>query len=249
MRSLGIYLASGSLLFCGSVASAIINPQVDAGYDLFQSITGTSFQGIPFTGVPIGNYNFGGTIGVQDTDLTDTIVQRLANATPTSPTIPLQMNALQLVSDTPVAFGGGPLGFYYIDLQSTDGTGPASTGSMTIGFGTPTSGTFTSSLDVFFDVHYAALNGPIVYASDLVLSNPGATWSDMAPPGAVLINGVNNMLNGNDITNDFWPGVLQEAHPSGVGIHVVQAAQMPEPASLALIASAGLFAARRPRRR
>jgi hypothetical protein len=151
----------------------LFGQQVDPGWDLFDTQAGTTFQGNPFVGDPVGSYNFGGSIGTQSVGNTDTIVQRLAAATPGSPTIPLLMDALQLESATPISFGGGPLGFYFITLQSSDGTGPASTGSMTINFGP---NTFTSSLDVFFDVHYGALNGPIVYANDFVLSNPGASW-------------------------------------------------------------------------
>lgn len=244
MRRLALFLAAGGLLAWCSFASA---QQVDAGYDLFQTIPGTSFQGAPFEGVPVGTYNFGGAIGVQNTGETDTIVQRLSNVVPTSPTTPITMDLLQLASVTPISLGGGPLGFYYVDLQSMDGTGPASTGSMTLSWATNTSGTFTSSLDVFFDVHYGALNGPIVLASNAELTNGGAAWSDIAPPGSVLINGVDNMLNGNDITNDFWPTPFTEMEP-GV-THAVAPAQVPEPASLSLIAAAGLFVARRPRRR
>src|SRR5271155_4446714 len=98
------------------------------------------------------------------------------------------MDALQLETAAPTALLGGPVGFYFITLQSSDGTGPASTGAMTINFAP---NTFTSSLDVFFDVHYGALNGPIVYSTDLTLSNGGAPWGNIAPAGSQLINGVN----------------------------------------------------------
>jgi len=177
---------------------------VDPGYDLLVTTSGTTFDGAPFVGLPLGTYNFGGSIGLQNVGNTDTIVQRLGTANAPSGTVAIQMDALQLVSATPISFGGGPLGFYYVTLQSVDMTGPASTGGMTINFAP---NTFTSSLDVFFDVHYGALDGPIVDKSDAILSNGGDTWGNVAPAGAITIPGVNLNLNGNDTTDDFWPAV------------------------------------------
>ena len=204
---------AAAFLFAGlalpSVSRAV--PIVDSGYDLLTTQSGTTFAGAPFEGVPLGTFNFGGTIGVQNVGNTDTIIQRLAPATgPSSQTIPIAMLALQLVSVNPINLGAG-VGFYYITLQSARG-GPASTGQMTINFAPQT---FTSFFDVFFDVRLGSLNGPIVESTDLVLSNSGTAWSNMAPSGSLLINGVNNDLNGTDTSNDFWPGTITEAHPSG----------------------------------
>ncbi|HMD55258.1 MAG TPA: PEP-CTERM sorting domain-containing protein [Phycisphaerae bacterium] len=250
--------AVGSTLLCSSFASA---QQVNPGYDLFQTLTGTQFMGSPFDGVPLGNYAFpnpGNSPNpiTYNTGDADTIVQRMDTATPGSPTVGLQMNALQLVSDTPISFGGGPLGFYYVTLQSSDGTGPVTTGGMTINFNTPTSGTFNSFFDIFFDVHFAALNGPIVYQSDLLLTNSGAEWSNLPAVGDLLLpnalpNTYNYLLNGSDNSNDFFitspgsgpggvsAGIITEIGPQyGNDVHVVQDAQVktPEPGSLALLA-------------
>jgi hypothetical protein len=158
------------------------------------------------------------------------------------------MDALQLMSTTPTTLGGlGPLGYYYITLQSTDNAGPVSTGAMTISFANSAGGTFTSALDVFFDIHYGALNGPIVYMSNAALSNPGDTWSRTAPPNSVLINGADYLLDGNDTTEDFWPGApLIESEPGAT--HVVAPASLPEPASMALLLAGGGLALRRRRR-
>ena len=237
-----------------SALPALAQTDVLPGYDLLESQTGTQFMGEPFVGVPIGSYNFGGSIGVQNTGPTDTIVQRLqdssVSSTPnTASPITIQMDDLQLESATPYSFGGGPVGYYYITLQSQDNTGPISTGSMTISFGSPAGGTFTSALDVFFDVHYAALNGPIVYSSDLTLSNSGDEWGRVPPPDAVLITGANYLLNGIDDSEDFFVNPpLIESHPGGVGTHIVQEAQVPEPATMGLAAVAGIFALSRRRR-
>jgi hypothetical protein len=140
------------------------------------------------------------------------------------------MDALELESATPTTLGGvGPLGFYFITLQSTDNTGPASTGSMTINFGP---NTFTSSLDVFFDVHFGALNGPIVYASDLVLSSASTAWGNVAPGDALLINGVDNLLNGTTTANDFWPAGTYSQTSASLTQDVAAASAVPEPSPM-----------------
>lgn len=220
---------------------AFAQTDVLPGYDLFESLPATTFQGQSFQGVPIGNYNFGGSIGVKNTDLTDTIIQRLATAsvasTPnTAAPVALQFLDLQLESTTPTTLGGlGPLGFYFITTQSQDGDGPASTGAITITFATPAGGTFTSSLDVFFDIHFGALNGPVVSQQNLMLSNPGDSWGRIPPPGALLINGVNSLLNGNNHNEDFFvtPPLIEMEGPNQ---HVVQEAMVPEPATFGLLA-------------
>ena len=214
------------------------------GYDLFQTVQPTNFNGVAFQGVPLGLFNFGGAIGVQNTMNTDTIVQRLATATAPaggSATIPIQMIALQLMSVVPTNFGLG-LDFYFITLQSARG-GPASPGTMTINFANPTpggpppaqplAGTFSSAIDVFFDVRKGGLNGPIALSSDLVLTNSQTPWSHFPAPGTTQITGVNAFLNQNDHFNDFFPiGVFTEIHPTGAQHSVVAAPTVPEPSTL-----------------
>jgi hypothetical protein len=143
------------------------------------------------------------------------------------------MDALQLETVAPVSFGGGPLGYYFVTLQSSGG-GPASTGSMTVN-----NGTFSSSLDVFFDIRYGSLSGPIVAASDTLLVDPGSPWSHTAPPGSVLIPGVNYDLNGTDTSADFFPGPGLHNGP-----HEVNAAAVPDATSTLtlLLMPLGLFA-------
>ena len=110
-------------VFAASQASAgLINP----GYDLFQSTTGTTVpfpSGTqPFEGVPLGTFNFGGTIGVKNVGLTDTIVQRMGPplADPGG-IVPVEMLALQLHSVMPFdpdGPGGAPFAPYFITLHS-----------------------------------------------------------------------------------------------------------------------------------
>ncbi len=187
---------------------------VHAGWDLLQTDAGgTVFLGRPWMGVPLGSYDFGG--GPEPTGLTDTIVERKTDAHAPSEAIPIELVALQLKSVAPIDLGGG-LATHYITLQSVRG-GPGSPGRMTIDFGPEGNphGTFSSFFDVFFDVRLGGLTGPILMADNLQLSNQGALWSHEAPPGALLIDGVNHMLNGADILQDFWPGPIQEVHPAG----------------------------------
>jgi hypothetical protein len=215
--------------------------KVDAGWDLFQTAPGTTFPGLgPLAGIPLGTFDFGPPPGMQNVGTTDTIVQRLSSpvASPLAiggtGTTGLLMNALQLETIAPVNFGGNGLDNYFVTLQSRRG-GPASTGSMTITWLTGTSGTFSSSIDVFFDIRKGSLSGPIVFSTDLVETSSGTVWSDLPPPGSLEIPGVNTFLNGTDRTADFWPlpGVV-ETFPNGA-VHV-ELDTVPEPATLTLAA-------------
>jgi|SRR5262245_17362279 len=67
-----------------TVGVANAGPVVNTGFELYETLSGTTFGGVAFQGVPIGTFNFGGTIGVKVVGETDTIVQRLAPATRTS---------------------------------------------------------------------------------------------------------------------------------------------------------------------
>jgi hypothetical protein len=246
------------LVGCLGLLAALAAPSVGradltvhAGYDLFATTTGTTFNGVPFMGVPLGTFNFGVPIGTQNTSLTDTIVQRLdtVNASDNTPglnmgTTRLLMNALQLESTVPTDFGLGT-DFYFITLQSARSTGgPASTGSMIISFNnpetTPVAGTFSSSLDVFFDVRKGALNGPVALSSDLVLTSVGTPWSHIAPPGVLLIQGANFLLKGDGTINqDFWPvppgGTFQESTANDTHVVMNDPAPVPEPGSVLLL--------------
>jgi len=203
---------------------------VNSGYDLFASGPGTSFDPLgPLVGVPIGTFDFGsGPVSVGDAD---TIVHRLDPVTVAAVgdtgTTRLEMLALQLMTATPVNFGGFGLDNYFITLQSA----PPSTGSMAITFTSLDGGTFTSSLNVLFDIRKGGLTGNIVFSNTdpLLLTNPGAAWDRDPPLGAVLINGINRFLNGTDNGTDFWPLPFTETEPGAV--HPVRPAMVPEPGS------------------
>jgi hypothetical protein len=163
-----------------SQAAALLS--VVLGSDYLTSVPGaSSFPGLgSLNGVPLG-----GSLGN-----TDTIVQRLQDAvfpgtpTTTAPAISINLSALQLETVTPVNFAGDGLDFYFITLQSARSAGgSASLGSMTItlssfddGTAANPEGSFSSSIDVFFDIRKGSLSGPIVFSSDLVLTNSGTLW-------------------------------------------------------------------------
>lgn len=223
-----------------SSGSVVILP----GYDLLTTVTpGTTFAGFQFQGVPLGTFNFGGMIGVQNVYNTDTIVRRLNTANGSlggSAMVPIEMVALQLVSVMPINLGAG-LDFHFITLQSARG-GQATTGQMTIHFDPveppppgppqPLHGTFDSFFDVFFDIRIGSLNGPIISSQNLQLNSSGTPWSHYPPATGVQINGANANLNGMDRLNDFWTaGTVTETHPSGA-MHVVTNSSVPEPSTL-----------------
>jgi len=219
---------------------------VDAGWDLFETTQPTTFMGVSFTGVPLGNFDFGGTAGNQSTGSSDTIIERQGPATvpntppsDTAPPIDIEFVGLQLKSVDPADFGAG-LDDHFITLQP----GTPSTGQMSITFDDVFGGTFDSFINVAFDLRIGALNGPIIFSDVLQLSANSVPWGRTAPPEAFLINGVNYLLNGFDNTADFWAGgpnggpwsSFTEQHPSGAK-HTVHTATVPEPGSLLLFGS------------
>ena len=77
------------LLMCGvAIGTAFTAPPaargglvVKAGYDLLTTDAGDSrLVSSTSWGFPYGTYDFGGTIGTQNTGQTDTIIQRLSDA-------------------------------------------------------------------------------------------------------------------------------------------------------------------------
>jgi hypothetical protein len=222
-----------ALSFCPTAQAT----DIALGPDYFATQEGTQFifngVTVDLVGVPIGPGN------------TDTIVQRLSDAI-VSPggvatPISIQIKALSLESTQPLSIPGVPSPVnVFVTLDPTNLAND--TGQMTITENsTGTGGTFTSFLDVFFDVclqpganGVGCANGttPIATGKE-VLSNSGATWSTTPSPSSVLVTG------------DFFPqGTLTESCDlvitSSCGppaTHVVDPATTPEPSSLALWAT------------
>jgi hypothetical protein len=101
---------------------------------------------------------------------------------------------------------------------------------MTIVFDSMDGGSFgTSFFDVFFDIRFGALDGPVVTSGQINLDSSGNHWGRTPPPGAVIVPGINYLLNGQNTEDDFWPiGIVNHNGP-----HPVTTA-MPVPATLVL---------------
>jgi hypothetical protein len=229
---------------------------VKAGWDLLETQQGTSTQGLDFEGVKQGSFDFGGKIGRQKVRPADTILQRLADATANpgaSATIDIKVVALQLVTRKMVDFMNNGNAFYYLTLQAAK----PSTGKRTITFDAKATaqnqfGTFDQTLTLNYDIRKGGGGGPIVFSGTADLSAKDAPWSYKAPAGAILIDAVNNKLNGTNVLQDFWPGppAVDSKQTNGLGALDDRVASVPEPGSLALAGAAlVLLVPRRLRRR
>ena len=271
-QSLKIFASWCLLAAALAVPSAVQGSlTVHSGWDLlitdpssYDMATGTGWQG-----VPLGNWNFGGSIGMQNVLSTDTIIHRTANATaPAYDTwgnsVSVAMDALQLRSVDQVDLGAG-LGYYYVTLQSVRG-GQASGGTMDIYFGAEGDphGYWNSTMDLYFDIRYGSINGPIVASIQDQISAMNVPWRHPAVDGTLLIPDVNYLLDGTDIYQDFFPGLLQAVPPgrpcepgwqdvtfneNGTIVHHMVWVACPEPGSVGLfLCGAAALGLRRLRR-
>ncbi len=218
-------LASLCLLFFQTSSKA---QPVSLGWDLLTTDPATLIDGFNWAGVPLGTYNFGGSIGVQNVGQTDTIMQRLGTSG-NGQTIPLQVNAMTLVSTTPIDLNGD-LGYLTLDPNYT------SDGTITIN----SDGTFSSTLDVYFDIHFGSLDGPLDTSGEMMDITDSGNWMPDAPSDALLIPGVNCLLNGTDTSDDLW---LDAVRYQGLTDTIIQRpTSSPEPRTLTLL-GLGLAAA------
>lgn len=236
-------------------ASAI---SIAAGSDyLFTLSEGTVFQGISFEGAPIGPNAPKPAPGQ-----TDTIIKRLNPLTSSNPngdclavgpqcTTNIELVALSLVSVDPIELSPGQ----FFDVFATLSPGTASTGTMTINEDTFT---FSSTLDVFFDLNAAPVGGglltPFQLGNMLTLEVSNAPWSPNPTPIQLIVGGDYPDSHANLHTGlppgftDFFPGLSQH-DASGAAKHLVRPAVIPEPSTiLGSVIAVGAAAALKKRR-
>ena len=113
-----------------STSPAVPQSTIAPGWSLYQTSNLVTLAGIQFIGVPIGSYNFGGSIGTQNIGDTDTIIQRTGTITasgalPQTPApSPITMTDLQLETVAPTS-AFGPLSIYFVTLESARGGSPS----------------------------------------------------------------------------------------------------------------------------
>jgi hypothetical protein len=209
---------------------------IDPGDDLYNDAfvgDGSQFFNVPteFEGVPLNTFDFGSPIGPQNVGNTDTIIQRLGNGPWNLPLNdgPIQLDALQLKSVAPAP---GTDEYWYLNLDSSN----PSTGTMTIN----ANGTFSSTLNVYFDVWTGAIGNGTPVTGEVTL-NASGNWSHNAPPAnPLIIPGVNYLLNGVDTSADFWPvGPVIYSDSSGDQL-TLEPTPAPEPSTLALLGIAAV---------
>jgi hypothetical protein len=157
---------------------------VALGTDYLTTGAGTQFD----FGSPFGVVNFKGLpVGPGSTD---TIVQRTQDAEINGSPITTQLIQLSLQSVAPVNLGGN---FYDVFVKLDPTKLALDTGSMTIDGGIG-GGTFSSTLDVFFDAQFVPLGSgvtPFDIFSSIVLSGSGS-WGPLPGPGQLIVPGVDD---------------------------------------------------------
>ncbi|HEX5433590.1 MAG TPA: hypothetical protein VFY05_05090 [Candidatus Angelobacter sp.] len=182
-------LVPALLLFAGGLTAVAQN----AGFDLFQTGTGTSVTlpnigVVPLQGVPIQ-----GTTGN-----TDTIIHRTQSVPAGGGTVPVNVFALFMKSTSPVNFNGSSADVY-VTLNNSGGMIPtsvlpqpdslsASTGSLNV----HTGGTFDSNLTVNADIIFVKAGTSVTNSANYLghqpapstaLTSTGSTWSTTPPAG------------------------------------------------------------------
>lgn len=208
--------------------SALQAQPLGAGFNGFDTVTTgpsvTMFDGVPWQGVPLGTFNFGS--GPVNVGATDTIIQRVGYpVTAPGGTMSLSVDALQLQTVNQVSLGGGPVGYYFVTLD----TSAQNTGLLTIdSFPTAGSpGTFHDEFTIYFDIRYGSLTGPIVAPDqNLTLVASGDWWPTLPSPDPPLVH------HDNEGAGDWHVVTIDPSIPDTIvdGFYPT-----PEPSGLALL--------------
>ena len=212
MRSLAFAVCIAVLL-----APNAVGKNIALGTDYFSTAFGTKFD----FGPPIGIVYFEG--GPPCAGSADTMVERQADAivSPggTASPIPLQVRCLSLRTISPVQLGGTP---YNVSVKLDPAHLADDTGTMTISENTDViSGSFTSSLNVFFEADFVPVSGGMNFSvfGHTTFTNPGSPWARAFVRGAFLVTGPVGDQAANRHTNlgpnrqDFFiVSILNETH-------------------------------------
>jgi len=178
------------LLTYAAVASA-----QSAGYDLFQTGTGTS---VDLTSMGVGVVQLQGNAISGAPGNTDTLIQRTQNVPSGGGTVSVSVYALSLKSSSSVTYQGQSADVY-VTINNTGGTIPTSTlpqpdslsasgGSVTV----RTDGTFDSSLTVNADIIFVKAGASVTdttsylghaAAPSTTLTSTNSSWSSTPPSG------------------------------------------------------------------
>ena len=218
---------------------------VHDGFDLFRTVPPASFdfntvpnpQVVDFEGLPLGCFDFGG--GCVNTDVTDTIVERLDTTIDLdgglSDIIDIEIVALSLVSIDPVDLGFGA-GFedLFITLNTSS---PSFQSTMTIfdDFAAVAGreGIFDSELNFSFDVTGSV--GGFYATIEQTFNSTGTEWTHDPQAFDFTIDGINHNLNAGSPDQDFFLSAGEVLH---TGPHPV--VNTPEPGT-GLLLGVGLL--------
>ena len=187
---LQITAVAAMLFACAAVASA-----QSAGYDLFQTGSGTS---VDLTSMGVGVVQLQGVSISGAPGNTDTLIQRTQDVPAGGGTVPISVYALSMKSTSSVTFQGQSADVY-VTINNTGGTIStgtlpqpdslsASGGSLNV----RTDGTFDSSLTVNADIIFVKAGASVTdstswlghsAAPSTTLSSTNSTWSTTPPSG------------------------------------------------------------------
>ena len=250
----GLMITMGLVLQPSSASGGMVT--ILPGYDLLVTTDacyefGPPFGLVPFVGVPLSTYDFGS--GSVNVGATDTIVRRLDSVTLADgecKTINIAMTALSLRSRDQIdwSYFGGIANEYVKTVGVVD---QGSTMTICNDF-VDLCATFDSTIKISFLLQGVTSGATASFGTKTFSMVGLGMWSQYPASSTVLIDGVNNNLNGLDHSNDFFTQVSQHVLPDG-SCHTTQdvnGVMCPEPNSmfaigLACMAAGGRFARKR----
>lgn len=214
------------------LAGAVPALAQSAGYDLFQTGSGSAVS-LP----NIGSVSLQGVAIQGSTGNTDTMIQRTNSVPQGGGTVNVNMYALFMKSTSPVTFNGQSADVY-VTLNNTGGTISTSvipqpdslspsTGTLTV----RTDGTFDSSINVNADVIFVTAGASVTNSANwlghqagpsVTMSSTNSTWSTSPPSGYPAPSGFPsggfypNKINGHLIPPHVHPIVVAQCG-GGIG--------------------------------